>query len=299
MSIDTKLRVTEIQRFCMHDGDGIRTTVFLKGCPLGCLWCHNPETQRTRPEILYYDKKCISCGACATVCLLNVHSFTDSHEMDRDRCISCGDCTKVCPTAALSLCGTDMSIGEILKVVKKDSAFYGDLGGLTVSGGEPFIWGDKVISLFRLCKESGISTAVETCGFADTDVILRAAPFVDLFLWDIKDTDEYRHIKYTGGDLRRILGNLKAVNELGARIRIRAIIVRGVNSNKEHYEKLAKIASEIGSLDGVELIPYHAYAGSKSVFIGRQDSGRIEWIPSDDDIAEARRVIESHGVRVL
>ena len=301
MSIDVKLRVAEIQRFCMHDGPGLRTTVFLKGCPLRCQWCHNPETQISAPQLLFYKSKCILCGACASVCTKGAHLLTESNEhvILRKLCTSCGECASICPTAALDICGKEMTVDEIISVVQRDSAFYGDTGGITISGGEPFMQKNATVALLKACREKGISTAVETCGYADPNLLSEAIPYVDLFLWDIKDTSEERHIRYTGASNQPILKNLSLINEKNARIRLRCILVNGVNTNKEHYENIAKIARSLNNPDGVELIPYHAYSGTKATFIGLDDNGRSDWIPDSEQIKEARLTLEELGAFVL
>ena len=163
------LKVTEIQRFCMHDGPGIRTTVFFKGCPLRCAWCHNPETQKTAPELLYYPSKCIGCAVCAATCQNGVHRVGEGHTLLRENCTACGVCAENCPTAALSPAGRDMTVEEILSEVARDRAFYGESGGVTLSGGEPFLFGEKILSLIRALHKEGLSVAAETCGYADPD----------------------------------------------------------------------------------------------------------------------------------
>ncbi len=298
MSTDTKLNVTEIQRFCMHDGPGIRTTVFLKGCPLRCAWCHNPETQKKEAELLFYPTKCIFCRACEFSCPAKAHKIGEIHVLDRDECKKCFQCVENCPTGALEKCGNEMTIEKIISVVKKDSAFYGESGGITVSGGEPFMQGERVVELLKECKAQGISTAVETSGYADVALLKKATEFTDLFLWDVKDTNEERHIKYTGVSNKPILKNLDIVNETGARIRLRCILVNGVNTDEKHYEALVKIAKSIKNFDGVEFIPYHAYGGTKSVFIGLQDSGNVSWIPSEQQVNDAKEFLKKQGVTV-
>ena len=204
-----------------------------------------------------------------------------------------------CPTGALDISGREMTVRQILETVKRDIAFYGEQGGITLSGGEPFMQGDGALALLTACKEMGISTAVETSGYAERRVILAAAPLVDEFLFDIKDTNDERHKLYTGGTLDVILDNLFALAELGARIRLRCIIVNGVNADPEHYAAIARIAERIKNLEGAQLIPYHAYGGTKSVFIGRADSGRVDRIPTDEQLAEAKEALRSRGVRVI
>ena len=287
MNTEIKLKVAEIQRFCMHDGPGVRTTVFLKGCPLSCAWCHNPETQDSSPEILFYRSKCVGCGNCERVCRVGAHG---AEEFDRDKCIKCGACADACPSGALELCGKIMTAEEILSVCERDRAFYGSAGGVTLSGGEPLAQ-SAAPDLLKACRERGLSTVVDTCGAADEDILRAAIPYTDLFLWDIKDTDDERHVKYTGASVGPILKNLSSANEAGARIRLRCILIAGVNTDEEHYSLVAEIARRIDNLDGIDIIPYHAYAGSKATFLGRPDNGRPDWIPSDDEVARANEMI--------
>lgn len=296
---DKKLKVTEIQRFCMHDGPGVRTTVFLKGCPLNCEWCHNPETKKSSSELLLYLNKCLGCASCVTVCKRNAHSINDSHYIDRQKCVACGECATDCPTGAVEISGKDMSVDEIISVAKKDIAFYGKVGGVTLSGGEPLFYKDRAIELLSACKNTGLSTAVETCGYIDSEIIKKAVPFVDIFLWDIKDTDSERHKKYTGVNNELILSNLKLADDLGAKIRLRCILVNGVNTDDAHYESLAKIALSLKNLDGVEFIPYHAYGGTKATFIGGKDNGNKDYIPSKEQIYRAKAVLTNSGVKTL
>lgn len=298
MNADLKLKVTEIQRFCMHDGPGIRTTVFLKGCPLRCAWCHNPETQQAHKELLFYPGKCIFCGACADVCPNAAHSIGHRHAIERSKCRICAVCASVCPTKALEICGKELSIDHILSIVEKDRAFYGKTGGITLSGGEPFAQGNKAAQLLHACKERGLSTAVETCGYTDPQILIAAVPFVDLFLWDIKDTDDGRHKQYTGVSKQLILSNLEIANKMNARIRLRCILVNGINTDETHYRKIAEIAKSLINFDGVELIPYHAYGGTKGVLIGGEDNGKREWIPEKAHIEQARRILKDCGVFV-
>ena len=300
MSIETTLNVTEIQRFCMHDGPGVRTTVFLKGCPLHCAWCHNPETQAFKPELLFYPNKCIGCAACEAVCPSGVHTVSvgEKHLIDRAKCVACGECVKACPTTALELCGTSYTVGEILSAVKKDLAFYGENGGVTLSGGEPLAQGEAALELLKACKESGLSTAVETCGYVASALLQKAVPYVDLFLWDVKDTDSARHKQYTGVGNERIFENLSLINERNANIRLRCILVNGINTDERHYAAIAELAGRIHRLDGVELLPYHAYAGTKAVFLGGKDNGRTDWIPEKEQIEAAKAMLRQRGVFV-
>lgn len=299
MNTEIILKVTEIQRFCMHDGPGVRTTVFFKGCPLHCAWCHNPETQKFQSELLFYSNKCIACGSCVDACSQGAHSIEKQHTVDRAKCTLCTDCARCCPTGALEVCGKDMTIESILSIATKDTAFYGKNGGITLSGGEPFTQGKTTVALLKACKEKGLNTAVETCGYADTDILRMAIPFVDLFLWDIKDTNAIRHKQYTGIVNDNILDNLAMADANGAKIRLRCILVNGINTEENHYRSVAEITHSLSNCEGVELLPYHAYAGTKSVFLGDKDNGRKEWIPASKEIERAKSILKEQGVYVF
>ncbi len=191
-----------------------------------------------------------------------------------------------------------MTVSEILEKIERDRAFYGKTGGVTLSGGEPFSQGEATVTLLRTCKKYGISTAVETCGYVDPSLLKKALPYVDLFLWDVKDTDEARHKEYTGVSNKPILDCLKFANDLGARIRLRCILVNGINNDRGHYENIARIALSLQNFDGVEIIPYHAYGGTKSEFLGLENSGRTEWIPTQEQIEEAKNILRKSAVTV-
>lgn len=284
------MRVADIQRFCMHDGPGIRTTVFLKGCPLRCAWCHNPETQSKKRELLYYENKCIGCGACA-VCNQNVHKFSEPHTIERDLCIGCGKCAAECPTGALEIVGKDYTVDKLFEIIEKDRAFYGEKGGLTLSGGEPFFQAEESLAFLKLCKENGIHTAVETCGYFSLDILNGAIPLTDLFLWDIKDTDSKRHKEYTGVSNERIISNLMLADSLGAKTRIRCILINGNNTTKEHYKRVHEIYHKLKNCEGVEFLPYHSFGGAKDVALGKSNSGNDCWIPSKEQVSEAKNFL--------
>ena len=282
MNTDKQLHVTEIQRFCMHDGPGIRTTVFLKGCPLSCAWCHNPETQSAQSELLYDEKLCIGCGKCGD-CSQKVHSFLPEHYVKRDHCLQCGLCAALCPTQALFMSGISYTLPELRDLVLRDLPFYGRDGGVTLSGGEPLAQ-EGTVEFLRLCKSAEISTAVETCGYVNLKILERTVPFVDFFLWDVKDTNSGRHKQYTGVSNKLILDRLQYADRLGAKTRLRCILINGVNTDTRHYSNIGALVQRLVNCQGVDILPYHAYGGRKSTLLGRRDNGKIEWIPTQDQI---------------
>ena len=234
---------------------------------------------------MFFGNKCISCRLCASC---SAHSFDGGkHSIDREKCVLCGKCADLCPTTALQICGRDMTVDEIVREVKKDVAFYGTNGGVTLSGGEPLAQAG-VVDLLRAFKSDGINTAIETCGFYDVSAVL---PYTDLFLWDIKDTDPARHEKYTGVSNGRILENLFAADEKGAKTRLRCIITRGVNANVDHYKRVNEIMGKLKNCTGADILPYHAYGGSKATSLGLPDNGDPAYIPTDDEINEATKII--------
>lgn len=292
------MRVADIQRFCMHDGPGVRTTVFLKGCPLRCKWCHNPETQSSEKELLFFSRKCIGCKTCMS-CENNAHVFTSRHTIDRLKCNACGICAENCPTGALEISGKDYSTEELISIVEKDAAFYGNVGGVTISGGEPFFQGEKTLSFLKKCKEKGFNTAVETCGYCSDCILKQAVYFTDLFLWDIKDTDSDRHQKYTGISNEQIITNLFLSDSLRAKTLIRCILVNGVNTDFEHYKKISDIFAKLHCCQGIEVIPYHSFGGSKSIALGKRNSGKDNWIPSREQIDFAKDYFKQKGIPVF
>lgn len=292
------MKIANVQRFCIHDGPGVRTIFFLKGCPLRCVWCHNPETQRMDTELLYYPGKCIGCGACR-ICGNGVHDGKDNHEIDRNNCVCCGRCAQTCPTGALELCGEVYTPESLLAVAMKDRAFYGDRGGVTLSGGEPFAQPEESISFLKLCKENNLHTVVETCGYFPADILEAAVAVTDLFLWDMKDTDPERHKTYTGVSPEHIHKNLFLADALGAKTQIRCILINGINTNRVHYENIASVIKRLKHCEGVKFLPYHSYGGSKALALGRTDAGCDRWIPAKDQIAYAKEYLQKKGITVF
>ena len=213
-------RIFNIQRFSVNDGPGIRTTVFLKGCPLNCVWCHNPESKSEKTELFYNYEKCTSCRKCAAVCKNGCHLFEgEKHIFDRKKCTVCGKCADQCLTGALETVGYDRTADEVIAEVLKDKDFYDNSGGgMTLSGGEPLLQFDFTYELLKKAKENKLHTCIETCGFTEFYRLQKIAPLVDIFLYDYKETDAYRHKEFTGASNETIIKNLKLLDGIGAQI---------------------------------------------------------------------------------
>ena len=261
-------KIFDIQRLSVHDGPGIRTTVFLKGCPLRCLWCHNIESQSMDISIGYNIDKCTNCGECGKVC--KAHSFADGmHHYDREICNRCGKCIGHCPNDAMITLGKEVTAAEVIEEVLRDKVFYTTSGGgVTFSGGEPLSQPDFLFELLKLSKEAGLHTAVDTSGFADKSVLLKILPYVDLFLYDWKETDDVLHKKYTGISHRIIKENLKLLNEHNAALVLRCPIIPTLNDREDHYMGIAELVEEFSCIREVNIMAYHRLGNVKYQIFG-------------------------------
>lgn len=261
--------IFNIQRFSVHDGPGIRTNVFLKGCPLRCIWCHNPEGLSSECQIKFSPDKCIGCEDCADVCNNGGHLFEDKkHIVDFSRCVACMQCASVCPSNAIEKDGIIRSVNDVINEVLRDKDYFESSGGgLTLSGGEPFYQPDFAIELLKEAKKQGINCAVETCGMAYSEVLIRAVPFVDIFLFDYKATGEELHKRVTGASQKQILENLQIISDLGANIILRCPIIPGINDNEEHYKGIAETAEKY-RVKEINLMPYHSLGNGKRQKLG-------------------------------
>ena len=284
--------VFNIQRFSLHDGPGIRTAVFMKGCPLRCRWCHNPEGFFAISELEYNPVKCIGCGRCS-VCPQQCHVTEGGvHLFDRTGCVRCFRCVEACPSGALLRAGREYTVDEVMKTVESDRAYYDNSGGgMTLSGGEPLLQPEFSKALLSAAKDRGINTAIETSGYAPTEVIKEISPLVDVFLYDVKLTNDEDHKKYTGVDRGLILSNLRLMNEEGRTIVLRCPIIPGVNDKKEHFDAIADLANELVSVIRVDLEPYHDLGTTKYAKFGRE-AGFTADPPAKDRMEEIREYIQ-------
>ena len=293
-----KAPVFEIKHFAVHDGDGIRTTVFLKGCPLRCVWCHNPEGLSARPQLAYYPNKCISCGECVAVCPAQAHALVGSaHQFDRTCCTACGKCVDVCLGEALTLYGREMTSDELLPHLLEDRDFYDNSGGgVTLSGGECLTHADFCAELLRQLKAHSIRTAVDTCGDVPREAIDKVMHYTDIFLYDLKAVDEETHKKCTGHSNRRILENLRYIDAYGKDIEIRIPYVPEYNNSE--IEAIAKLLSELTHVKKVRLLAYHNYAGSKYASLG-MDNTLPPRLPVEEELNIALRLLKDHGLNAV
>ena len=253
-------RIFDIQRFSIQDGPGIRTTVFLKGCPLRCKWCHNPESIDPKPQLSYMPDKCISCGECYKVCSPKalVRSQAGKPVVDRPECTNCGACPPVCDAKALEMVGREATVEEVMDVVLRDREYYrASGGGMTLSGGEPLFQPEFTEALLRAAKAKGLHCCIETSGFTEWKTLERIYPMVDFFLFDWKETNPQLHEAFTGQRNQQIRANLAALHGAGSKILLRCPMIPEYNARKEHLDGIAAIATEMPNLQGVELLAYH------------------------------------------
>ena len=290
-----KAKIFEIKRFAVHDGDGIRTTVFFKGCPLKCIWCHNPEGINFGPQLAYYENKCVGCGECASVCALGAHRMEQgTHVFDREKCVACGKCAEACFGSALQFYGKEMTVAALLPLLMEDREFYETSGGgVTLSGGECLMQADFCAEILKKLKENGVHTAVDTCGFVSKDAIDKVTPYTDIFLYDLKAFDEDVHIKCTGRSNETILENLKYIDEQGKKIEIRIPYVPGLNDNQ--ISKIAEFLSERKNVVKVKVLPYHNYAGSKYKSLDMENT-LPDILPSADEIKIAEACLKKYNL---
>ena len=272
MEQSMKGQVFNIQKFCLNDGPGIRTTVFLKGCPLNCIWCHNPESKLSASEIFFHSKKCTLCGRCKMICPNQCHELTTGkHFFRRQNCIDCKRCVEACFSGALESVGKEMTIWEVMEIVLQDKVFYENSGGgMTLSGGEPMMQYAFAHEILKVSKEHGLHTCMETCGYCNRRNLKEIIPLVDIFLFDYKLSDSSLHKKYTGVSNEEILQNLLCLDELEAKIILRCPVIPGINDQPEHFQGIINIANRLRNLIEINVEPYHPLGKSKAELLNKE-----------------------------
>jgi len=276
-----KATIFEIKRFAVHDGDGIRTTVFFKGCTLKCIWCHNPEGIGFKPQLAFYANKCIGCGECKRICT-------------RDECITCGKCEEICLGSARKLYGREVTVEELMPQLLEDAEFYENSGGgVTLSGGECLCQADFCAELLRELKKNNIRTAVDTCGYVPRASIEKVMENTDIFLYDLKAIDEDVHIRCTGQPNGLILDNLRYIDSIGKPIEIRIPYVPGYNDDQ--IEKMAKFLSGLKNITKIRVLPYHNYAGSKYASLTMENT-LPDLLPTESEVKNAVELLKRYGM---
>ncbi len=286
--IERKAFIFNKQKYNMYDGPGVRTLVFFKGCPLRCKWCSNPEGLERKYQIMFKPTTCVSCGSCVPVCPQKIHSISSSGEHIIDRsidCIGCGQCVEACVPDALKVAGEQVPISELLEYVEQDRAFYDQSGGgVTLGGGEVTSQPEAAINLLQACKQEGIHTAIETCGYTKKETILRFAEYVDLFLFDLKHIDPDRHFELTGVRNEMILENLEELIMKRNHVKVRMPMLKGINDSEAEIRgviEFLKPFREFKNFESIDLLPYHKLGVNKYVQLGMDYP--IEGDPSLDD----------------
>ena len=292
--------IFDIKKFSLHDGPGIRTTIFFKGCPLRCLWCHNPEGISRQSEIHFWEKRCISCYECVEACAYKALSFSDGKRIHLTRlCQGCGNCADVCPTEATELVGTKVTISDLMREIEKDVIYFDESGGgVTISGGEPLLQIDFLEALLTACFDLGIKTAVDTSGHIPFESLRRIQPFTDIFLYDVKLMDSDKHLKFTGVPNKLILENLKNLTKTGAKVIPRMPIIPGINDSDENLQATGRFLESLGSIQEIDILPYHNTAINK--YLRMVNSYPLPEVktPSDERMLEIARHLEIYGLEV-
>lgn len=294
--------IFDIKRFAIHDGPGIRTTVFLKGCPLSCWWCHNPESQSLKPDLLYRRRLCVGCGTCVDACPQEARSLTgEGVYRDAARCIVCGACAEACPSGALEQVGRRVSVDDVIGEIKRDTPFFDQSGGgVTVSGGEPFSQPRFLVELLERCAQLDIHTTVDTCGFAPPELVRDVAGKTDLFLFDLKYMDPQRHEELTGVDNDVILRNLATLSAMGKEICVRVPVIPAVTDSEDNLDAIGRFVSSLARRPSVTLLPHHKTAMEKYTRFDvdkRLPEGTGS--PSREALGEMAKRLEGYGLEVV
>ncbi|KYH29508.1 MULTISPECIES: glycyl-radical enzyme activating protein [Clostridium] len=288
--------IFDIQRYSVHDGPGIRTILFIKGCPLSCIWCSNPESQCIEPQIMFFSKNCIGCERCYEVCGKGAIDFNLPSRINKDKCVKCGKCVEVCYAEALNMTGNERTVQELLSELKKDNVHYRRSGGgITLSGGEALAQPEFTIELLKGCKASGFHTAIETTAFSNPSVLEKALPWLDLVMLDIKHMNSNKHYAYTGQSNELILNNSKLIAESGVPLIIRVPIIPTVNNDEENIRATANFAKDLKNVSEIHILPYHAFAQNKYESLGYEYNMKDLQPPTREELNNIKKIIEEYG----
>lgn len=291
--------IFDIKHFAVHDGPGIRTTIFLKGCPLRCKWCHSPESQNPQPEIITHPERCIACGECINSCPTG--ALIEPGKINLEECSLCGECVDVCYAGALELIGTIYSVEDVLREVEKDRILYETSGGgVTLSGGEPSAKPEFAAQLLEALKERGIRTALDTCGHAPWETLEKLLAYTDLVLYDLKHLDPEAHREYTGQTNELIVSNLKRITVSGDQaLNVRIPLIPGFNDSEEHLKRMGKFLTGLKRVDAVELLPYHRLGVPKYESLGRDYILSHVMPHNRERLLEIRSLFSGFGLNVV
>jgi len=291
--------VFDIKKYSINDGPGIRTTVFLKGCPLDCWWCHNPESKSIKPELMYRANRCALCAECVDDCPLGAISLNGKASTDRSVCDNCGICADVCYNGARELLGREMTVADVMKEIERDVPFFDQSkGGVTFSGGEPLMQRKFLAEVLRACRAHDIHTVVDTSGFASWETFENIRSDVNLFLYDLKSMDDEKHRRYTGVSNALILSNLRRLDEAGACCVVRIPLIPGVNDDEENLVESGKFLASLRNIQSVDLMGYHDIAQGKYEALGMEYRLQETKAPSAEKMQAAAKILEGFGLKV-